>query len=285
MHKLFNFELSLDELIENLRKGLIGMVNSDNFSNEDFNAAEEFIRFLYPIVHDGPMQVLKEMGGIMAGTSVSGELNNLNECWDECVNYWPAAETPVNYALTMMTLHSIVRRMEGAKRILSLGSGPGLYETFLAKKFPQTTITSVDVSKKMSEQHRKYVIAHASNQVVDCGTMVELPYDSGYFSIAICNNAIQWVAPHLVEKTVREIYRVTQKAGLTCLVLHPFAMTMLARMKQGQVRPVFKGLTGLEVLESCQRQGFKISNICVLAGNQTGQGGNHTMRFAAILAK
>ncbi len=215
MEQVISFKLPIDEIIYRLKGGLLASYSKgqNNTTPAQHELLDEFLRFVYLVVVNGPLQALEKISRPDGSINLPGNEDSfLDNGWDLIGPYWPAIETPTNYGLTMMAfLHFIKQEKVRTGTWLSLGSGPGIYETYLARRFPQTHITSLDIAKSMADFHENLKLRYAKNQTTLCQSIEMLPQKDQSCDLVICNNSIQWLERNGIKKTVSEIQRVLKK--------------------------------------------------------------------------
>jgi len=225
----------------------------------------------------------------------------ITRMWNNRAIDWGVVESPTNYRMSMQTLMEHFKflgnnRME---TILSLGSGPGFYETFLGgylmdpRMQSKSKIICVDAANEMVKKHKQvlksaYWISgrtryRVKNVEPTTGDMTNLKFDANSVSQIICNNSLQWVPTW--QKAVDEMSRVMDPKGLGRLYLFVHNHPMSVRKATGEV--MFKvGATQVpDLLDYMETRNFRISFIRQLRGQKgLGQfGGNINRTF--ILAE
>lgn len=224
----------------------------------------------------------------------------LKKIWDLRADSWMAIESPYNYVATMHTLLGCLKhRDEGeSENILSLGSDPGIYETFLAGLFNSLNlkmkIWSLDFSHQMGRVHREVKevsslldeqgnLLPVTNLEAVTGDMVRLPFADNSIDQIICNNSLQWVPDW--RAAVREMARVMNPKGLGWLYLfvHHHRMTVQDEDLNTIMQVGFSEITDL--MDFLNETGFEIHRVRLLEGKEgTGQFGGLVSR-AFILAQ
>ena len=98
---------------------------------------------------------------------------------------------------------------ESAAQILDLGSGTGYCAEQLRKRYPQPTITNLDVAKPMLAYARD--LASADNQHWVCSDAQCLPFRDNSFDLAVSSLTLQW-CPQPAQYFA-ELYRVLKPGG------------------------------------------------------------------------
>lgn len=119
------------------------------------------------------------------------------KAWDETGQHYPSVETPETFAITMLVLLDHLKKPRGKERWLSVGSGPGLYEMFLAKLFPEVTIESVDQSAGMIDVQKQFLTTQPKKIRDRVSThvagMCQLDDPDNSFDRIFAINCLQWV--------------------------------------------------------------------------------------------
>lgn len=222
----------------------------------------------------------------------------LRELWNERAKDWAVIESPANYAITMATLMEFFKANDRARTapILSLGSGPGIYETFLGSlllQMPQTShvkVICVDYAERMTQKHKHLLsqlrtVVEGSTQrmknvmpVTDDMTNLQ-SFDAGTMDQIICNNSLQWVADW--RKVIAEMRRVINPKGLgyVYLFVHPYRMA-IGDVDQGKAVIELPEVPVEELMDELERQRFALQHVRQIAGTPgTGQSGTKTNRI------
>jgi SAM-dependent methyltransferase len=168
--------------------------------------------------------------------------------WNTSSKHWFGIESDTTYYATMLTLIQRFEEMDlqvNGRRytILSLGSGPGLYELFLChylrKRKVNFRLLSLDYSPGMIELQRtilatdslrifgkKVGVARESIEIVQ-GDMANLSAFAGKVDVVICNNSLQWVPDW--KQVAQQIGTVMKPYGLGCAMffVHYHAMKVV----------------------------------------------------------
>jgi SAM-dependent methyltransferase len=216
--------------------------------------------------------------------------------WDTSASLWPAVESIGNYKVTMISILEHFSKIEFPKqpiKILSLGSGPGLYEIFLAWVLSEHGVSfrlhSIDFSQQMICLQEK-ILGHDAKlgkvfprKIRDKilpkqGDMTDLPeHFTGNFDCVIVNNSLQWVVNW--QKAVAEIARVIKpnsSIGDVLLFVHPHAMKAMA----GDCLIQFPEVTFPALLDELEKNNLKPNSFRQMSGTRgTGQVGSSTNRI------
>lgn len=164
--------------------------------------------------------------------------------WSVMASIWAGVESIPAYLITMRTILEHFEKMDIPKgrkfRILSLGSGPALYETFLAYWFREQgyslAVYPLDYAVQMVEFQRKILcskdlriggkkLGFLKDDVIPTeGDMTDLSRFRGKIDVIICNNSLQWVADW--QKAVLEMGLSMSPEGAkrAFMFIHPHAM-------------------------------------------------------------
>lgn len=223
----------------------------------------------------------------------------MRRAWNARAEQWAIIESPISYYLTMLTLVEHLRFDERAKSqtLLSLGSGPGLYETFLGSFIRQSIgrhqkirLFAVDYARAMSARHQE-ILAHSytpdgrrlTNVIPLTGDMTTLPLKSQSVDQVICNNALQWADDW--QQVIAEISRVMRPTGIRTLYLFVHTHPMQVFSYSGEKVFEFGSASVEEILDELEAHRFEIHKTRQLGGPQgTGQAGQGISRVF-ILAR
>lgn len=212
----------------------------------------------------------------------------IKRAWDSQAAAWPSIESFGNYFSTMVTLLEHFRVLgEGkAETILSLGAGPGLYETFLAaftlSNEYKINFVGLDFSYEMTKMHKELIkksmiaegdtMAPIYNINAITGDMTALPFADSSIDQVICNNTLQWVPDW--QKAIQETARVMNPNGLGALYLFIHNHSMSFRMDNGTTLLEIDTPEEPEFFDFLEANDFELCNIRhMMAGNGAGQYG------------
>lgn len=250
--------------------------------------AREFIAFLVDVFER--MDISRHQGTHEPTHAISEELfqsdvdKALRQIWNYQAQYWGVIESPGNYLATMQTYATYVRPNPKRKKenIISLGAGPGLYETFLALHFANRgcqniRFTTVDYANKMTEIARRIArTVHAPRITQATASMTELPFPDSMADHVICNNALQWVTDW--KRALAEMGRITKQAGTLHIIVntHP----MVVRAADGSEMLRLGDFTPPELFDEIERAGFELQSLRSIVGRPgIGQNGNALSRI------
>lgn len=267
--------------------------------------ASQFLRFLSQAVRE--LGLVDVEGRVRACPMIAAAVNpnlpdhmKLQEFWDRQAKDWAVIETPLNYAITMATLMEHLKIDDRVRRetILSLGSGPGLYETFLASclaglpSSEHVTVVAVDYAPRMTQMHKQLL---AKLRLPDGRKLTNIrpvtddmknlsSFDAGSVDQIICNNALQWV--HDWRSVIAEMARVIKPEGLgwVYLFVHRHAMA-IGDVQTGNPLIEVPEVPLDELLDELEAKRFQVRHMRQFTGQRgTGQGGGRTNRVF-VLAK
>ncbi len=271
---LISFDLPFEELRSTLMQSFQGMhhVGKDD-EQMSFSEIPEFLRFLYAIINGPVKKAYQEIGPARSASSIK----NFDETWDIQAKYWAMIESSANYVMSyaLLTHHLSLAQDD---RVLSLGAGPGIYETYMAKTYTRTSFTCSDLSREMGNFTRS-ISEGIPNLTITQANMTDLHFDSGYFTKTFCNNALQWVMPEKVEASLREIKRVTRKNGKVVLIVHEEGMS--EQIQIGDIRAMIapRGQDYVTIRTMCENLGFRNILPSAFIGTNAGQTGDHSLRI------
>lgn len=258
-------------------------------------------------------QVLREMGLLDVATvavdpiHAVGDVESpaelqriLRQQWNAQADIWAVIESPAAYAITMSTLMEFFRVNERRpyETIVSLGSGAGLYETFLASCLtlvPQArgvNIVCVDSAEAMTRVH-KDILRRVRTSTGDRFTslcpitndMAQLELPDRTVDQIICINSLQWSLDW--KRVIAEMRRVMRPDGLGMLYLFIHSHPMAFVVKSGeQLRQVVIGDIQLsELLDTLEENRFVAVHQRHIGGTPgTGQLGT-SLRRVFLLAR
>lgn len=221
----------------------------------------------------------------------------LRSRWNSQASFWSVFESVRTYAATMQTLLQFLQSNEQGSRmnVLSLGSGPGIYETFLAEAaallWPscQFKIRCIDYAEKMIEFQqqllRRLKRQRATTASVSCAVDDMLTLQTvrdGCIDYVICNNALQWVTLNW-RPALHSIVRVLRPNGprLVYLIVHPTPMVL--RDQHGNGIMQMNDCMPATLIEALEELGFGILRIRQMVGPPgTGQLGASLARLAIV---
>ena len=217
----------------------------------------------------------------------------MKQAWNKRAHDWAVIESPLNYAITMQTLLEFFRVSGKPETVLSLGSGPGLYETYLGQLFSQNELSDkiqivcLDFAREMTRRHQEILdkirfdegkgIRKVQNVKAITGEMSNLKFLSRSIDQIICNNSLQWVPDW--KKAVAEMHRVMSPKGLGQLYLFIHTHPMSVTDGKGKVVFEFGNFKIPELLDEMEVNRFDVRHSRQIQGRPgVGQMGGTTSR-------
>lgn len=217
----------------------------------------------------------------------------MKQAWNNRAHNWGIVETPANYIVTMQTLLEFLKASGKEETFLSLGSGPGLYETYLAYLFQGAGITNIriiamDYAKEMTRRHEEVLdklrtqeksgqVRKLKNIEAVTGDMTKLKLASGSIDQIICNNSLQWVDDW--KRAIAEMARVMKPDGLGWLYLFVHTHPMAVYEVDGKVAFSLGDFQIPDLLDVLEANRFSAHRLRQIAGSPgTGQAGTQTSR-------
>lgn len=278
-------------------RGYASLEVNEEERNGCLHIAQQFVLFVATVLRQ---RGLMDEGGVVRARAAAeidisvvektspGDM--LRALWSDRAIDWAAVETPQNYLITMQTLLENLRgsgRRSG-EHFLSLGSGPGLYETFLAylcdsvPPLRNVRVTCVDFAEEITHWHQELLkgvrLPHGRViPVTDDMTRLHTIHTNSIDQI-ICNNALQWVPQW--QDAIAEMARVMRPAGLGWLYLFVHLHPMSVFTGTGERLFRLGDFTVPEVLDALEAHKFQIENMRQIAGRKgIGQGGGTVERI------
>ncbi len=190
----------------------------------------------------------------------------LRDAWDVQSNIWALIETPQTYYLTMMTLlEKLIPPPDNHIRLVSLGSGSGLYETFLGRYFDRKgiggMITCFDFSSGMTATHDFVLSLQPSrpyNVAPKTADMANIPLPDKSADAVLCNNSLQWCLNW--RKAIAEMARILdpERGPVLYLFVHLHRQPMHIFTSEGE-RPVdLEPILVSQIMDELERNKFTI---------------------------
>ena len=222
-----------DEIIAQQWRDLrrdVSLLDPSKFSDER-RIALGFVDFVDQILD---IRGLRQ-GGIDVDPDIykrdGGTKIEMRQLWNETAGAWPITESPYIYMLTMETLFKFLQvdSDKTGQLILSEGSGPGLYETYMGNYLRGiggfgVDILPVDYSEKMVTINREILslvrqpdgkpLGNVSPAVMD---IEDLSLGDKSVDQILCNNALHVVNDP--KRAISEMARVIDPDGLAWLYL------------------------------------------------------------------
>ncbi len=131
--------------------------------------------------------------------------------------------------------------IQGAKRVLDIGTGPGTQLIQLAELHPQTNFVGMDLSESMLEEARRYAAKRGVHNIEFIkGDFTRLNFPDGYFDGVTGIMALHHLpSMNMLRQTFTEIKRVLAPEGAVFFVdfgrlKSPFSMLSVAFEKRNQ---------------------------------------------------
>ena len=127
--------------------------------------------------------------------------------WNKGAGFWARIERKHVFEATIKTIFKVVP-FQANDRVVSLGSGPGIIETFLAKEvIPRGQLTLVDHANEMNRNARTFAAKNGvKNMKFVTGDMSRIPLRSGTADVVLAINSLQWTEHW--ERAISEMKRV-----------------------------------------------------------------------------
>jgi|GEM_PF-2173251 len=217
----------------------------------------------------------------------------VQQLWNARAKDWAVVETPITYTLTLDTFLHYFRPGDGTKQtVLSLGSGPGLYETFLGMLFEHLEATKkfrvvcVDFAAKMTRKNEEILktvrypipgtqtMRGVKNVEPITGDMTALTFPDQSVDHVLCNNSLQWVPDW--KKALAEMARVLKPGGYLYLFVHRHGMTVAD--EKDTVRLELDTFSVEDILDEIEKLGFEVGNMRQIGSQNGGQFGRRLDR-------
>lgn len=239
---------------------------------------EQFIEFVHsarthlPSPNHAPSPV-----EVVMDRSIEYE-TTIRKAWDQAADTYPFTETDEALALSMTALLESTRMPTSPERWLSLGSGPGLYEIFLLRQFPDLVIDSLDIAPQFINMQRllaSIYLDDPSQLITQVGSMSALQYPSRNFDMVLSINSLHWT--NRWRETLQEIHRVSKYDPQIQL----FIIMGAAPLLRGGTRVITaeNNINTDNLMDGIESQGFMVDNLGELNIAQ-GQFGTPTKRLS-----
>ncbi len=217
----------------------------------------------------------------------------LSESWSVQAPYWALVETPQTYTITMLNLLRFLEFPEDKHlSLVSLGSGPGLYETFLARLLGKTGIggmtTCIDFASAMTEMHR-FILSLEQPPLRNIETatsdMSSIPLPDHRTDVIICNNSLQWCRQW--KKAVAEMARILDpdRTAMVYLIIHLHECPMGLFDRAGKCPIEMPRISAERIMDEFEKNKFTIyGSTQMRGGHGSGQMGGEVNR-AMLRAK
>lgn len=207
----------------------------------------------------------------------------VKQSWEALSPYWITTESPMTYFATFTTLIQRMSSPHGTvpPRCLSLGSGPGMYEIYLANLFRNKInfITS-DYSEEMINQSKKYAeylgCTHLEHKVFD---MKDIPFSSKSLDMVIVNNSLQWSFNQ--EDAIKEVSRVLKYDCSAYFVIHMHNMVFM-HQDDGEDMRHMRHIESVPILDVLEENKLRIQFTRVMASSHGQAGGVSNRMFVEV---
>ena len=252
--------------------------------------AKEFVGMVAKISDEFGLLSMRVNEAVRLGKPIDGTLpatEVLREGWNEQAPTWLVVESAFAYALTMQTLLQFLRPdpKQLQQNILSLGAGPGVYETYLALRLAvdapkqRYRMQCIDFSPCMVAEHQRILRIMRQleghpikNITASAGDMTKLAMPSGCIDHAVINNSLQWVPEWRI--AVQEVRRVLRPSGprMAHLLIH--MNPMVVRDQHMQPIAAVSDCTLPKLLDVLESEHFQVCHMRHIRGEPgTGQMG------------
>jgi SAM-dependent methyltransferase len=275
--------------------------------------ADEFLVFVIEVFnllgHMGTDQMVKAHMPVMISPKEGDTpAQILRQLWDKRSGLWGLVESPFNYLITMQTLIENLELTEQNQRremFLSIGTGPGLYEVFLANTVrkiqngKRVRFICTDFAYGMLKQLQELLVKSGELQSLRGSISYMLPSfghtclttvlpavsDMNCLSIRsktidqiICNNSLQWSENW--KRAIAEMARVIKPNGIGNLYLFVHLHPMSLIGPNGERFLKLGNFSSDELFDELEANGFEVKKIRQIAGKKgTGQYGMEINRL------
>lgn len=278
-----------------------------------YKKAEEFVGFKRAVsLALGVNADTRKWDSLPAGNTVqisTQDAGTVLNVWNQQAKEWVEIESEEAYRLTMREFLRYFTVPKKDQRAMSLGSGPGVYETFLAQLISRIPVgkidwTHLDFSGEMLRFNRDvidYVRRQnnadlelfnqlSSNSVIAInaktmsktdinaayviGEMSLLPFRDKTFDKIICINSLQWMPDW--KKVIAEMERISKKRGEVYLV-HNAASSGFKT--EGGEEMMMPAIATDELLDTLEKHNFEIYVCSEIKSEGLGQRGEDLWRF------
>jgi ubiquinone/menaquinone biosynthesis C-methylase UbiE len=112
-------------------------------------------------------------------------------------------------------LHRIIElaRLEGSETLLDVGCGTGTLIAEIAKRYPQITMTCIDVSENLLHVAQRKIQQNGDRLALRMASVLELPYQNSTFDTVFTSIMFHQLDLEEKRNAVQEIYRVLKSGG------------------------------------------------------------------------
>ena len=194
----------------------------EKISGYDMVSAEKFIKFILKVLPDVITELPSTPKEDLRAEDLGGVIKKI---WEKQASGWAQTETLPNYFINMALIMTWLKKAESTKDMLSVGSGPGLYEIFIEQELKDKVgnFYCTDVSPKMLGQVRdnqrkaKMAFREKSNLKLEVCGIESLPFKDESMDVIIGNKVLHWSTKK--RDAVEEMNRVLKPGGLLMLVI------------------------------------------------------------------
>jgi SAM-dependent methyltransferase len=251
-----------------------------SFTNSEIKASRGFVQFLLNQRKHVPSELIRSEALTTPDIGESG----IRESWNEFGAGYIVAESVIANQLTFLLLHKHLRQVKPNERILSVGSGPGLFETYLAEVLHLHRIFCVDIAnnllKTQLEMHARKNGKAACLPTPLEGSMNKLPFADNSFSQLICINSLHWSQNWV--GAVEEMDRVLSKDDGSQAIFVAGTANRIAT--NGKKIPIATGLNTDTLIETLESKGLALKGLGRLNIDQA-QFNIPTARFYCVVER
>ena len=150
--------------------------------------------------------------------------SHIKEYYSKSVDWREGFKSNKNDSLISKTINYLKRKQLkliinyfndlNGKKILDAGCGNGEFSLSLAKKFPKSTIYSIDFSKSMCDLTKKRAEKEGLKNISVMEEDIEnLPFNAGFFDVVLCIDTLHHIPNCSINKSLNELSKVTKKNG------------------------------------------------------------------------
>lgn len=216
MGKQYNLRNSYEVFLKNQLH-----IMKPTLSMYDTEAGNDFINFILNLLPNlASQQVTATSNDIESNYS-----ETLKNGWNKQASWWAYEESFPNYYIGMSLIMAWIKKINKPSNILSVGSGPGIYELFLENKFSKDidSIFCTDVASGMLEevaknQQRYKSIFNKESQIkIKTCRAESLPFSNESMDVIISNKVLHWCENK--KDALFETRRVLKRGGLGMFIV------------------------------------------------------------------
>lgn len=217
----------------------------------------------------------------------SGKDRRLITLWNAQSSFWAQRETPLTYCVFSGKLYELFANTK-PKQLVSIGSGPGLYEIYWAHKLGrQSQIICTDISTGMTQEgiknQKRYetLYGQPSTTLFKESDASQLFIGAKTQDAVISNNVLNWI-PNW-KKSLHEMHRVLKPGGVAVLSSRTKAPGIT--IKDEHIKPT-PNIDYSELIDHIKRIfGKPLKEELFTLPYGLGQGGNMDQRYTFLLKK